>query len=61
MMQQKPQKIPELSIGDPAGATSSSLISTTTTSDVRKVFATELACSKQHLTTYSVMKCKLNV
>lgn len=50
-------KVPELSIGDPAGAPSSSLISTTTTSDVRNVFATELACSKQHLTTCRIRQC----
>ena len=36
------------------GAASGSLISTTTTSDVRKVLATDAACSKQHLTTYTV-------
>ena len=43
---------PELSMGFPAGTGSGSLISTTTTSDVRKVFATDAACSKQHRTTW---------
>jgi len=42
---------PELSIGLPTGTGSGSLISTTTQSDIKKVFATEAACSKQHLTT----------
>jgi hypothetical protein len=45
-------RLPELSIGFATGAASGSLISTTTTSDVRKVLATDAACSKQHLTTY---------
>jgi hypothetical protein len=43
--------VPELSIGLARGAGSASLISTTTTSDVRKVLATDAACSRQHLTT----------
>ena len=43
--------VPELSMGLARGAASGSLISTTTTSDVRKVLATEAACSRQHLTT----------
>ena len=43
---------PELSIGLPTGTGSGSLISTTTQSDIKNVFATEAACSKQHLTTY---------
>lgn len=45
--------VPELSIGFPAGIGSGSLMSTTTTSEVRNVLATEDACSKQHLTTYN--------
>lgn len=44
--------IPELSMGFPAGtAGSGSLISTTTQSDNKNVFATDDACSRQHLTT----------
>lgn len=54
-------KIPELSIGFPAGTDSGSLMSTTTTSDVRKVLATEAACSKQHLTTCFIHKGKLDL
>lgn len=42
---------PELSMGLPAGIDSGSLISTTTQSDIKKVFATDDACSRQHLTT----------
>ena len=42
---------PELSMGLPAGIGSGSLISTTTQSDIKNVFATEDACSRQHLTT----------
>jgi hypothetical protein len=42
---------PELSMGFPAGTDSGSLISTTTQSDIKNVFATEAACSRQHLTT----------
>jgi hypothetical protein len=42
---------PELSMGFPAGTDSGSLISTTTQSDIKNVFATEAACSMQHLTT----------
>lgn len=44
---------PELSTGLPAGTGSGSLISTTTQSDIEKVFAMEAACSSQHLTTCS--------
>lgn len=43
--------IPELSMGLPIGTGSGSFISTTTQSDIKKVLATEDACSKQHLTT----------
>lgn len=43
--------LPELSIGFAGCAGSGSLISTTTTSDVKKVFATDEAFSRQHLTT----------
>ena len=43
--------IPELSMGFPAGLGSGSLISTTTQSDIKNVFATDDACSRQHLTT----------
>jgi hypothetical protein len=43
--------IPELSMGLPTGADSGSFISTTTQSDIKKVLATEAACSRQHLTT----------
>lgn len=58
----KMQKSPEVGIdgllgmvgiGGLLGMGSSSLMSTTTALDVRKVLATDAACSKQHLTTCS--------
>ena len=39
-------------MGFPATTGSGSLISTPTQSDIKNVFATEEACSKQHLTTF---------
>lgn len=41
-------------IGFLLGMRSNSLMSTTTASDVKKVLATEAACSRQHLTTCSI-------
>lgn len=38
-------------MGFPAGIGSGSFMSTTTQSDIKNVFATEDACSRQHLTT----------
>lgn len=38
-----------------------SLISTTTASDNRKVFATDAACSKQHLTTCPSLDSSFNM
>lgn len=49
--------IPELSMGVPAATDSGSFISTTTQSDIKKVLATEAACSRQHLTTCARVGC----
>lgn len=49
---------PELSMGFPAGTGSGSLISTTTQSDIKNVFATDAACSKQHLTTWKIINSR---
>lgn len=43
-------------IGFLLGMGSNSLMSTTTASDVKKVLATEAACSRQHLTTWFFFK-----
>lgn len=48
--------LPELSMGLTGMAASGSLISTTTQSDIKNVFATDEACSKQHLTTWNRKK-----
>lgn len=47
------QKSPDVGIGGLLGMGSSSLMSTTTAEEVRKLLATDVACSKQHLTTCS--------
>jgi hypothetical protein len=47
-------------MGLPTGAASGSLISTTTQSDIKKVLATEDACSRQHLTTCTTVKFTLS-
>lgn len=54
--------LPDVGTGFLLDMGSSSLMSITTALDVRKTFATEAACSKQHLTTcfkFSYMKCLL--
>jgi len=48
-------------MGFPAGMASGSFISTTTQSDIKKVLATEAACSRQHLTTCTRVVLRIQI